>query len=174
MEATFKRMRLAIAVLDAISEWTARLFAWLVIPLMGVMVYEITVRYLLRPTLWAYDISYMLYGSLFMLGAAYTLSQGGHIRADFIYRNWSPRVQGAVDALFYLLCFFPGLALFLWAGLDFARASWAQEERMMASAWMPAIYPFKTVISVTAGLLLVQGLSEFLKSLHAVLRGEWP
>lgn len=166
-------VRLAKA-LDQISVWSARIFGWLVLPLIAVMVYEVFVRYTLRPTLWAYDLSYMTYGALFMLGAAYTLHRGAHIRADFIYRNWPTRVQGAVDALCYILFFFPGIGFFLWVGMEFAFDSWVQQERSAASAWMPYIFPLKTVVPIAALMLLVQGISELIKSLYAALRGEWP
>lgn len=165
----------AVRVLDAISVWTGRIFAWLVVPLMAVLVYEVVSRkFFLRPTAWASDTSYMLYGALFMLGAAYTLYRKGHIRTDFVYRLWSPRIQGTVDALLYLLFFFPGIALFLWAGWDFAHASWVQGERTVTSAWRPPIYPLKMVIPVTAALLLVQGLAEFGRSVYAAVKGSWP
>ncbi|MGH7278190.1 MAG: TRAP transporter small permease subunit, partial [Candidatus Rokuibacteriota bacterium] len=131
----------AVEILDLISLWTARVVAWLVLPLTGVLVYEVASRKLfLRPTVWASDTSYMLYGALFMLGAAYTLGRGGHIRTDFLYRLWSPRAQGTVDAALYLLFFFPAIALFLWAGWDFASSSWAQGERAITSPWRAPIY----------------------------------
>lgn len=164
-----------LKVLDSISIWTGRLFAWLVIPLMLALVYEVIARkFFLRPTVWASDTSYMLYGTLFMMGAAYALYRKAHIRTDFFYRLWSPRVQGTVDALLYLLFFFPGIGLFLWAGWDFAHTSWIQGERTITSAWHPPIYPLKTVIPVAAGLLLLQGVSEFLQSVYAALHGKWP
>lgn len=161
-------------VLDAISIWSGRIVGWLVLPLMGVLVYEVVARkFFLRPTTWAADTSYMLDGALFMLGAAYALCRQRHIRTDFFYRLWSPRVQGTVDALLYLLFFFPGVALFLWAGWDFAHASWVQRERSVTSAWGAPIYLLKMVIPVAAALLLLQGVSEFLKSAHAARRGKW-
>jgi len=164
-----------LRLLDAVSVWTARLFALLVVPMTLVLVYEVVARkFFLRPTLWAGDTSYMLYGTFFMLGAAYTLHRKGHIRTDFLYRLWSPRGQGLVDALLYLLFFFPAIGLFLWAGWGFAYTSWAQGEHSVTSAWRPPIYPFKMVIPVTAVLLLLQGVSELGKSLYAVVRGEWP
>jgi TRAP-type mannitol/chloroaromatic compound transport system permease small subunit len=124
--------------------------------------------------MWASDLSYMLYGALFMLGAAYALQRGAHIRTDFLYRLWPVRVQGAVDALLYLVFFFPGIALFLWMGGEFARISWLQDERAITSSWRAPVYLLKMVIPVSAALLLLQGVSEFLKSLHAAVRGEWP
>lgn len=164
----------AIRALDAVSVWTGRLVGWLVLPLMGVLVYEVILRkFFIRPTAWASDISYMLYGALFMLGTPYTLYRKGHIRTDFFYRNWSPRAQGAVDALLYLLFFFPGIGLFLWAGWDFAHLAWIRGERAITSAWLPPIYPFKFVMPVATALLLVQGTSELLRSLYAAWRGKW-
>lgn len=160
--------------IDAFSIWTGRVVGWLVIPLMGVMVYEVVSRkFFFRPTTWASDTSYMLDGALFMLGAAYALARNAHIRTDFFYRNWSPRVQGTVDALLYLFFFFPGIGLFLWAGWDFAYTSWLQGERAVTSAWRAPVYLLKMVIPATAALLLLQGVSEFLKSLHAAVRGKW-
>jgi TRAP-type mannitol/chloroaromatic compound transport system permease small subunit len=92
-------MALTVLVVDTLNLWIGRPVAWLILPLMLAMVYEITARYLFAaPTIWAYDTSRMLYGAMFMLGAAYALSRGVHIRADFLYRNWSVRTQGRIDA----------------------------------------------------------------------------
>ncbi len=163
----------AIRLIDAISRWSGRIFAWMVLPLVGVMTYEVVIRHVWKPTLWAYDTSYMLYGALFMLGAAYTLYRGAHIRTDFLYQRWSVRTQATVDAFCYLFLFFPGIALFLWFGAEFAWASWLREERTVGSSWMPVIYPLKGVIPVAAGLLLLQGVAELLKCVYALRTGRW-
>lgn len=163
-----------VQVLDRVSIWSGKLVAWLIVPMVLSLVYEVTARYALsRPTVWAYDVTYMLYGTFFMLGAAYTLHRKGHIRTDFFYRLWPVRWQGAVDALLYLFCFFPALGIFLWASWEFAEASWVRRERIVTSPWMPPVYPFKAVLPVATTLLLVQGISEFLKSVYAALRGRW-
>jgi len=163
-----------LQLLDAISVWTARVVALLVIPLTLALVYEVIARrFFLRPTIWVADTTYILYGTFFMLGAAYTLHRKGHVRTDFFYRRWSPRLQGLVDAGLYLFFFFPAIGLFLWAGWGFAHASWVQGEHSVTSAWRPPIYPFKMVIPVAAVLLLLQGVSELAKSLYAVVRDEW-
>jgi TRAP-type mannitol/chloroaromatic compound transport system permease small subunit len=157
-----------------IGEWSGRIFAWLVIPMVGGLAYEVFARYLFNaPTIWAYEVTYMLYGSHFMLGAAHTLYKGKHIRTDILYQMYSVRWQGIVDAALYLLFFFPGMAFFLWAGYNEAAHSWALGERSDASAWRPILYPFMTVMPVTAGLLLLQGVSEFLKSVDCAVRGRW-
>ena len=164
-----------IRVIDSISDHIGRLFAWLIIPLVGGLSYEVFARYLFdAPTIWAYDTTYMLYGSHFMLGAAYALLHKDHIRTDVFYGKWSARRQGLVDASLYLFCFFPGMFFFLVAGWDAFYLSWSIQETSEASAWRPIIYPFKGVMPLTAGLLLLQGVSEFLKSVHAARTGEWP
>jgi TRAP-type mannitol/chloroaromatic compound transport system permease small subunit len=98
-----------VRVIDTFSEWCGRVFSWLIIPLVFGATYEVIARYVFnRPTIWAYDLSYMLYGAHFMLGAGYTLLKGGHIRTDIFYQNWSPRTQGRVDALLYPASSSPG------------------------------------------------------------------
>jgi TRAP-type mannitol/chloroaromatic compound transport system permease small subunit len=167
------KLERAIRIIDAISAWSGRITAWLILPLIAAMTYEVVIRYVATPTQWAYDTSYMLYGAMFMLGAAYTLYRGAHIRTDFLYQKWSVRTQATVDALCYLLLFFPGIAVFLWLGGEFAWNSWLRDERTVGSSWMPIIYPLKAVIPVAAALLLLQGVAEFLKCIHALRTGRW-
>ncbi|MBS3906001.1 MAG: TRAP transporter small permease subunit [Syntrophaceae bacterium] len=171
MEKTFRIIR----VIDALSDWSGRMTSWLVFPLVGGLGYEVFARYCFKaPTIWAYDVTYMLYGGVFMLGAAYTLYKKGHIRTDMLYHKFPVRWQGIVDASMYLFFFFPGMLLFLIIGGDYAYESWVMKERASISPWRPPIYPFKTVIPLTALLLLIQGASEFIKSLYAARKGEWP
>jgi TRAP-type mannitol/chloroaromatic compound transport system permease small subunit len=170
-----RRMFMVTGTIDAISRWSGYLVAWLAIPLVFNLVYEVVSRYAFgAPTAWAYDLSYMLYGSFFMLGSGYTLLHGGHIRTDFIYRLWPARWQGVIDASLYIVLFFPAMILFFIAGWEYAGRSWAILERGYLSPWQPPIYPFKTVIPVTIALLLLQGISELLKSLYAAVKGRWP
>jgi TRAP-type mannitol/chloroaromatic compound transport system permease small subunit len=157
-----------------IGEWSGRIFAWFIIPMAFGLAYEVFARYLFNaPTMWAYELTYQLYGSHFMLGAAYTLYKGKHIRTDLFYEKYPVKWQGRVDAVLYLCLFFPGIILFFWAGWDEALHSWAIKETSEATPWRPPIYPFKATIPIAALLLLAQGVSEFLKSLYAAVRGRW-
>jgi TRAP-type mannitol/chloroaromatic compound transport system permease small subunit len=159
----------AIRVIDGVSDWSGRIVCWLIIPLVGSLSWEVVARYVFSaPTVWAYDVSYMLYGAFFMLGAGYALYRGGHIRTDMLYQNWSPRTQGAIDAVCYLFLFFPAMLFLLWMGGQEAWHAWDIGERSDQSPWRPILYPFKAVIPLTALMLLVQGVSEFLKSVYAV------
>ena len=160
--------------IDRLSDWGGRTISYLIYPLVGGVAYEVIARYFLNaPTEWAYDVTYMLYGTIFMLGAAYTLLKKGHIRTDLLYGKWSPQKQGKIDAILYLVLFFPAMILYLIAGIDYAAHSWITHERAANSPWMPIIYPFKAVIPLTAAMLIIQGVSEFIKSVYAWKKGEW-
>ena len=164
-----------IVTIDTISLWTGRVVAWLTLPLMLVIVYEVSARYLFTaPTRWAYDISRMLYGAMFVLGAAYALSKGVHIRADFIYRRWSVKTQGWVDTLLYVVCYFPTMGIFLWVSTEWAWISLSRGERGTDTAWMPLLGPLKSCVPIGISFLILQGFSELLKSVHAARKGKWP
>ena len=168
-------MARTITWIDKFSYWVGMVVCWITVPLFAAMVYEVVARYAFTaPTMWAYDISRMLYGAMFMLGAGYALSKGVHIRADFIYRNWPVKMQGAVDTALYALFYFPGLIFFLLSATDFAYLAWFRGEKGMDTAWMPHMGPIKTAIPVGIVLLLIQGVSELLKSYYAATRGRWP
>lgn len=174
MSPSEKKVLKIIKNFDSIGNFCGKLVAWLIIPLMGGLTYEVISRYLFNaPTLWAYDLAYMIYGSLFMLGAGYCLLYKGHIRCDFFYQKMPPRKQGMIDAICYLCLFFPGMIFFFIVGWDSAYYSWSIKEVSEASPLRPPIYPFKMVIPVSAILLMLQGISEVLKSLWALRHGEW-
>jgi TRAP-type mannitol/chloroaromatic compound transport system permease small subunit len=161
-----------ISAIDAFTSWSGKLIAWLILPLVVAVTYEVLARYLFHaPTIWAYDLTYMLCGTLFMLGTAYALRRGAHIRTDVFWDSYSVRTKGLVDATAYLLFFFPGILLLLFASLDEAYYSWQIAERSEQTAWQPVLYPFKAVVPLTAMLLLIQGVAELLKSLYAARTG---
>lgn len=163
-----------IRLLDAISIWSGKSVAWLIVPMVLALSYEVVMRYLLSaPTAWAYDLTFILYGTLFMVASAYTLQKKGHIRTDSFYGNWSVRKQGLVDTVCYVLFYFPGLLAFLYVGWEFFVKSYEQNERIMTSTWMPIIWPLKFVLPLSTALLLTQGLAELLRSIHAARKGEW-
>ena len=166
---------LLVSRIDRSMLLIGRLVSYMVIPLFVVMVYEILVRKLFTaPTLWAYDISRMLYGAFFMLGSAYALMRGVHIRADFIYRNWTARVQGGIDTLLYVVLYFPGLIFFLYISTEFAWEAWQRGERASDTAWMPYVGPVRTSLPFGILLLIIQGVSEIIKSWYAFTRNRWP
>lgn len=155
----------AIRLLEFPSIAVAKLAAWVIVPMTGALVYEVVSRYIFdRPTVWAYDITYMAAGALFMLGAAYALRNGSHVRADFLLTALRPKWQAIIDLVLYLGVYFPAIGIFFWVSLGFAVQSVRQQETYPESPWMPIIYPLKIVMPVTLALLLLQGLSEVLKA----------
>ena len=168
-------MASSIVNIDKFSKWVGNVVCWILMPLIFAMTYEVLARKLfLAPTIWAYDISRFLYGALFMLGAAYALSKGVHIRADFLYRNFKTKNQGKIDFWLYLLFYFPGLLVFLYMTIGFVGESIQRGEKGMDTTWMPYMWPIKTCLLVGIIFLLIQGVSELFKSYWAATRGKWP
>jgi TRAP-type mannitol/chloroaromatic compound transport system permease small subunit len=165
-------VRATILRIERISNWTGIVTAWLIIPMTIAVTWEVVARHFFRaPTIWAFDVTYMLYGTHFMLGTAYTLMRVGHVRTDMLYQGWSVRRQNWIDAIGYLFFFFPAMILLFYFGWQEAYHAWTIRETSDASPWRPIVYPFKAVIPLTALLLLVQGVAEFLKSLYAIRTG---
>lgn len=164
-----QQVRRVVNVLEYPGTLVARMGAWLIVPLMFSLVYEVVSRYIFnRPTIWAYDMTYMLSSTVFMLGTAYALKTGSHVRADFLFAGKRPRYQATIDAILYVFLFFPALAIFFMISFRFAAKSWRQLEAFPQSPWMPPIYPLKTVIPLVAALLLIQGVAELIKCLWVI------
>ncbi len=157
-------------VIDGISIWSGKLVAWLIFPMFGVLVFEVLVRKFLQPTIWANDVATMAYGAHFSLAAAYALSLQKHIRTDFLTQHLSLRAQLWLDIVQYVVFFLPGMAMFLWLSWEFAEESWFFREELITS-WRPPAYWYKTIIPVTAALLLLQGIAEVLKCFRALQMG---
>ena len=167
-------MQKTIRRIDGFSILVGEIIAWLTLPLMLAMAYEIFVRYAFTaPTVWAYDISRMLYGAMFMIGAGYALQKGVHIRSDFLYRNWSVRTQAMVDITMYVFLFLPAMLIAIWVSTEWAWKAIENGERGMDTTWMPYLGPIKAALPVGILFLLIQGISELLKAIYAYRRGRW-
>ena len=165
-------MAAAVRAIDRFAELSGALFAWLMLPLVAAVVIEVVARYAFdAPTLWSFDVTYMLYGAMFMLGAAYALRVGAHIRTDFFWERWSLRTRGVIDTVAYVVFFFPGIALFFWVGWGEAWYAYGIGETSEQTPWRPLLWPLKATIPLAAALLLLQGLSELAKSLYAAVTG---
>ena len=168
-------MASSIINIDKFSKLIGNVVCWILMPLIFAMTYEVFARKLFHaPTIWAYDISRFLYGALFMLGAGYALSKGVHIRADFLYRNFKTKNQGTIDFWLYIIFYFPGLLVFLYMTFGYVGESIQRGERGMDTTWMPYMWPIKSCLWVGIIFLLIQGVSELLKSYYAATKGKWP
>jgi TRAP-type mannitol/chloroaromatic compound transport system permease small subunit len=116
----------------------------------------------------------MLYGALFMMAGAYTLSKGGHVRGDVLYGFFRPRTQATIDLVLYIVFFIPGVVALVWAGYTYAAESWAINEHSTITSEGPPIYPFKTVIPIAGVILLLQGVVEIVRCIICLKQGHWP
>lgn len=162
-----------VKLIDAISVWSGRIACWLIVPLVMGTVYDVLMRYFFEsPTKWAYELTWMESGALFMLGGAYGLRHRIHVRVDVIYNRYSERTQAIFDALMYLLIFFPLYTLLIVYGTKYAAYSWKIWEHSYLSYWQPPVYPIKTVIPVAFTLFILQGIAEFIRSATFAIKGK--
>ncbi len=158
-----------IKVIDRISEWTGGLAAWLIIPLLAVVVYEVIMRHVFNmPTQWGYDSSWMLFAAQFLIGSAFTLRQKGHIRIDIVYNLLSERGKLIHDLVCYLAFFLLPCVLFTWAGFHFAAEAWRTGEKLSTTNWFFPAGPPKSLIPIGFFLLSLQSIAEFVRAMKAL------
>lgn len=156
--------------LDGLTEVIGRAAALLVVPLALAMVYEVAMRYLLNaPTLWAYELGFMLMGAHFLLAGPLTLRRNQHVRIDLLYATFPPRVRAAIDLILLLALVGPAVWLITLRYGEFAWTAWQTGERSGASAWNPPIWPFRLLITAAFVLLLLQILATCIRCLEAIL-----
>jgi TRAP-type mannitol/chloroaromatic compound transport system permease small subunit len=184
-----------IYFIDKISAWIGKAFAWCVVIMTLGISYEVFVRYLPRvfrslgidgapvlrdliplmtPTPWAFDMSYIMYGALFMMAGAYTLSRDAHVRADMFYRMWPPRVQARLELLLYFIFFYPGVIALIFYGWDYAADSFRYREVSINSPAGIPIYQLKFIIPAAGLALAVQGLAQMARCIVCIRTGQWP
>jgi TRAP-type mannitol/chloroaromatic compound transport system permease small subunit len=164
-----------IRFIDRISTAIGKAFGWYILIMTFGTSYEVFVRYVLDdPTVWNYDLSYNMYGALFIMAGAYTLSRNGHVRGDVVYRLWKPKIQAAIDLLLFIIFFFPGVFALTLAGYRYAGESWRYQEVSVFSPADIPIFPLKTLIPVAGATLLAQGLAEVFRCIICLRTGAWP
>ena len=168
-------MQQLLLTIDKISTFVGQAFSWLIVALTLLISWEVFSRYVLdRPHAWAFDVMIIMYGTLFMMAGAYTLSKSGHVRGDVLYGFFEPRTQATIDFILYILFFLPGVFALTYAGYYFAAESWAMNEHSSITAEGPPIYPFKTILPLAGAFLFVQGIVEIIRCLICIRQGTWP
>lgn len=161
--------------IDSLSTWVGKAFAWLILVLTFGVSYEVFVRYLLNaPTTWAFDVSYITYGALFLMAGPYALSRNGHVRGDVLYRFWRPRVQATMDLTLYFIFFLPAVLAFMYSGFGYAAMSVRFKEVSIFSPAGVPVFPLKALIPIAGVLLLVQGIAEMIRCVLCIRSGKWP
>jgi len=161
-----------IKYIDKISQWAGTVSAWLVIPLMFVVMYEVAMRRIFNaPTGWGYDTCWMLFAAQFMIGGGYTLLKKGHIRIDIVYGVLSERAKLVFDLFLYLIVILPVMGLFAWAGVIYAADAWSTGEKLSTTNWFFPSGPSKTLIPVGFFLLGLQCLAEIIRTVKELRKG---
>src|SRR5919109_4133477 len=161
-----------VRTIDKFTDVTGVWIAWLNLPLVAAVSYEVIARYAFNaPTIWSFDVTYMLYGTIFMLGAAYALHKGAHIRTDFFFEKWSTRTKGIIDSIAYIVFFFPAIFVFFIVSWNEGWYAFQIGETSEQTPWRPVLWPFKLVVPLACLLLLIQGISETIKSVYAARTG---
>ncbi|NYT26057.1 TRAP transporter small permease subunit [Alcaligenaceae bacterium] len=168
-------MQKLLLTIDRVNTKIGQLFGWFVLALTLFVTYEVVSRYAFQaPHAWAFDAMNMMYGTLFMMAGAYTLSKNGHVRGDVLYGFFPPRLQAGLDLSLYILFYFPGVIALCWAGYYYAAESWAIRETSSLASGGPPLYPFKAIIPIAGITLLLQGFVEVVYCVACLKRGSWP
>jgi TRAP-type mannitol/chloroaromatic compound transport system permease small subunit len=163
-----------IRFIDHFSARVGKAFAWCIVIMTFGMGWEVFSRYLFNaPTGWSYDLSYMMYGTLFMMGGAYTLSHNAHVRGDFLYRLWRPRTQALVELILYLIFFMPAMLALTFSGWKYASRSLRYREVSVMSPADVPIFQFKLILVAAGALMLFQGIGQILRCIHCLRTGQW-
>ena len=162
-------MRRLVRGIDILSETIGGVAALLVVPLVLATAWEVFARYVLgAPTIWAFELGYMLMGVHFLLGGALTLKRQGHVRIDLIYARLSPAARGWIDLTLYLFLVLPALVLLCLRLWEHASGAYNSGEQSGQSAWSPPIWPFRAVILASFVLLSLQVAAECVRSVEAI------
>ncbi len=168
-------MQKTLLFVDKLSTWVGQFFSWLIVALTLLISWEVFSRYALdHPHDWAFDAMIQMYGTLFMMAGAYTLSKNGHVRGDVLYSFFRPRTQATVDLILYIVFFLPGTIALTYAGYFYASDSWAILEHSSITADGPPVYQFKSVIPLAGAFLLLQGIVEIIRCIACIRQGDWP
>jgi TRAP-type mannitol/chloroaromatic compound transport system permease small subunit len=158
---------------ESFSTYIGKAFAWLIVALMLLVCVEVFKRYLLNmPTAWVFDVSNMLYGTLFMMSGAYALAHDAHVRGDFLYGSMKPRRQAGIDLVLFIVFFLPGVIALTWSGWVYFNEALAIHETTFNATPLP-VYPFKFMIPLAGATVLLQGISELLRCIVCLKTGEW-
>lgn len=158
-------VRKFVNFIDALNLFVGRSAKWLVLILTGCFTYEVIMRYgFNNPTVWIFDVSYMLGGSFFVLGMGYTLLKNNHVRVDVFSSKFNVKVKAFIEIVLTLFLFYPAWGILIYRAIPYVYRSWITKEKALESFWQPPIYPFKTIFLIGVILLLLQVTAELYRS----------
>jgi TRAP-type mannitol/chloroaromatic compound transport system permease small subunit len=161
--------------IDRFSMAVGHAFAWCILILTLGTSYEVFMRYVLNnPTSWAFDMSYILYGGLFIMSGAYALSRNAHVRGDVLFRLLRPRAQAAIELVLYFIFFYPGVTALIIAGYGYAHDSFGYREVSVNSPVGVPIWQLKALIPLAGTMLFIQGIAQVIRCILCLQTGHWP
>jgi TRAP-type mannitol/chloroaromatic compound transport system permease small subunit len=161
--------------IDRFQERFGRGVSWLSLAMVLVVFTDVVTRYAFRTTSGAMqELEWYLFGTLYLLAAGYTLLHDEHVRVDIMYSKLSPRRRAAVDFVLFCLFFFPSCLLVIYTAWPFVRNSWAVWEGSPDPGGLPLRWLLKSMIIVGFVLLLLQGISQSIKSFYWAMGWESP
>ena len=161
-----------IRTVDGFSDVIGKIVSLGMLFLVFSISYECFSRYLFNaPTIWVFETNYMVNGSAFMLGCAYALLKGAHVRTDIFWDTFSERKKGLIDFWSYLILFYPTMIIFFIISADDAWYAYELSERSEQTPWRPLLWPFRAAVPMMALLMMIQGISEVLKCWYQIRTG---
>ena len=166
-------LRVILDGIDWFLEKSAEVFKWLILGLIFCIAYDVLMRYVFNmPTIWSFEVSYMIGGSMMVLGGGYLILRDGHVKIDLIYSRLSRRQQLTLDTILALLLFFPMAALLTKFSFDFTVHSWRMSETSTHSFWAPPLFPFRTIVFLAFCFLDIGGVSWFIRNIVRLIARE--
>jgi len=161
--------------IDRFSMAVGHAFGWCILILTLGTSYEVFMRYVLNnPTSWAFDMSYILYGGLFIMSGAYALSRNAHVRGDVLFRLLRPRAQATIELILYFIFFYPGVTALIIAGYGYAHDSFGYKEVSVNSPVGVPIWQLKALIPLAGAMLWIQGIAQVIRAILCLRTGRWP
>jgi len=158
--------------IESAGTWTGKVGSWLLVVLIGCIVYNVFMRYALNaPTIWSFDISYMLGGAIYLLGLAWVLQKDENVRVDIICTRFAQRTRLIIDVALNFLLFFPLVFFIFLTSLRITLHSWKIHELASTTIFYPPLYPLRTVITIGLLLLFLQGVVNVVRSLRLLFKG---
>ncbi len=166
-------MKVIIRTIDAISDQAGKIFCWLAAVLVALVSLEVIMRYVFNaPTMWNYELSMMLGGTMFAMGWAYAMRHHSHVRIDVLYARFSPRTRAGIDTFGYLLLFLPLMAMFIDSSISWAVNAWVVGEKSVETYWYPPMGPFRTIVAIGFIMFFLQGTAQFVRDFYLLIKGK--
>ncbi|RJR22748.1 MAG: TRAP transporter small permease subunit [Desulfobacteraceae bacterium] len=159
--------------IDRITDIQGKIACLIALPMVVSLVYEVFARYMFNaPTKWSYDVTYMIYGSHYLLGAGFALLYKVHIRIDVIYNLFPQKIRQVIDVIGYIFFFFPVVIILVLSAISMASDAYNSGEVSQFSPWAPILWPFKSIMAIAFIFLFLQGIAEFLRAATILIKGE--